>query len=81
MRNGTQSTRRMQPNPRKLAAAIRRWNSSNKIGARVSYTKDDGRFLTTCTRSDASILSDHTAVIWLDGISGCVALDRVQALP
>lgn len=81
MTNGIRSTRRVAPSPRKLAAAVDRWNKSNKIGALVSYTKDDGRFLTTRTRSDASILSGHAAVIWLDGVSGCVALERVQALP
>jgi hypothetical protein len=27
------------------------------------------------TRSEASVLGGHSAVIWLDGKSGCVALE------
>jgi hypothetical protein len=33
---------------------------------------------TTRTRSAAYVLSGHTAVVFVDGVSGCVALDAVN---
>ena len=30
------------------------------------------------TRSDAYVLSGHTAVVFITGVSGCVALDAVE---
>ena len=37
--------------------------------------------LRTRTRSEAQVLSGHSAVIWLDGVRGCYLLDRVRAIP
>jgi hypothetical protein len=54
------------------------WNAMYRIGEAVVYRRDDGSDFTTTTRSAASVLSGHTAVIWLAGISGCVALHRVR---
>jgi hypothetical protein len=33
------------------------------------------------TRTEASILSGHTAVVWLEGKSGCVAIDHCKPVP
>jgi hypothetical protein len=30
------------------------------------------------TRSEASVLSGHTAVVWLEGKSGCVCIDHCR---
>ena len=54
------------------------FNARYPIGARVSVRKDDGEAVITTTRSKASVLSGHSAVIWLDGIAGCYLLDRVS---
>lgn len=32
----------------------------------------------TQTRTKAQLLGGHTAVVWLDDVRGCVALDRVK---
>jgi hypothetical protein len=64
-----------------LQKTVDAWNSDHPVGARVSYVTDDEKYFTTTTRSCAEILSGHSAVIWLDGKSGCVLLDRVIALP
>ncbi len=32
-------------------------------------------------RSDAQVLSGHSAVIWLENVSGCYLLDRVTPAP
>lgn len=64
-----------RPHP---AIAVDGWNQQQDVGVPVTYRNDAGKLTATTTRSQASVLSGHTAVIWLDGISGCVALDRVE---
>jgi hypothetical protein len=56
------------------------WNHQVAVGALVTYRKDDGKLLTTRTRSEASVLGGHTAVVWIEGKAGCVALDRVTPI-
>lgn len=57
------------------------WNKVNPVGCDVGLRKDgDDKLTLTKTRSEAQILSGHTAVIWLEGISGCYMLDRVMRL-
>lgn len=63
-----------RPHP---AIAVDGWNQQHEVGTAVLYRKDNGNTFATTTRSPASVLSGHTAVIWLTGISGCVALERV----
>jgi hypothetical protein len=58
--------------------AVDAWNAEVKVGDPVTYQNDFGELIPTRTRSNASVLSGHTAVIWLYGIRGCVALDRVK---
>jgi hypothetical protein len=65
------------PNLATLLAKVDTWNETNKIGTRVEYRKDDDSVLRTVTRSRAEVLSGHTAVVWLEGVTGCVDLDRV----
>jgi len=56
----------------------------HSVGTDVIVTKDDGTEIKTKTRSAAYMLGasgdypGHTAVIQLEGISGCYALDRVR---
>jgi hypothetical protein len=50
------------------------------IGTPVRVRKDDGSFVETRTRSMAEMLGGHSAVIWLEGISGCYLLDRVKPI-
>lgn len=63
---------------------VQEWNTMHQIGEEVIVTKDDGKDVTTKTRSSAYMLgasgeySGHTAVIMLDGISGCYSLERVR---
>jgi hypothetical protein len=65
-------------NTKQLYEQVESWNNRVSVGDAVVFRKDDGRTVNTKTRSRASILGGHTAVIWLDGISGCVVLDRVN---
>ncbi len=61
--------------------AVDAWNAEHPARTRVTYIKDDGSTFDTWTRHAATVLGGHTAVAWLEGVSGCVALDRVIAIP
>lgn len=69
--------------PQTTAALERKCEDFNRrypIGQRVSVRRDAGNGEITTTRSEAQVLSGHSAVIWLDGISGCYLLDRVTPI-
>jgi hypothetical protein len=56
-----------------------KWNVRHAVGCPVVYRMDDGVLFKTATRSEAQVLGGHTAVVWVDGVAGCVALDRVSS--
>lgn len=61
----------------KQTRAIENWNASVPVGANVAYRNDRGETVHTTTRTPAEVLGGHSAVVWLDNVRGCVALDRV----
>ena len=65
------------PSAAKLQAACDKFNAAHQVGAAVTVRMDGGEVRETITTSEAQVLSGHSAVIWLDGISGCYLLDRV----
>lgn len=60
-----------------LRQQVDAWNAKHKLGCKVTYRRDDGSDKSTYTRSRATVLSNHDAVVWLENIVGCVLLDRV----
>lgn len=62
------------------AVKVCNWNQKHAVGQVVDVRMDSGEVRRTKTRSRAELLSGHTAVIWLEGISGCYCLDRVTAV-
>jgi len=64
----------------KLQEICDRFNAQCPVGGVVTLEKDDGRILTTVTRSEAYVLSGHTPVIFVKGVTGCYALERVKIL-
>lgn len=56
------------------------WNKKYIPGQKVKVLLDSGTEKVTTTRSNAELLSGHTPVIWLYGITGCYCLDRVTAV-
>lgn len=54
------------------------FNLACPVGSPVSVRLDSGEVRDTVTRSNAQVLSGHSAVIWLEGISGYYLLDRVS---
>lgn len=65
------------PNAKALQRQCDIFNARVPVGSSVDVVKDRGEVIQTVTRSHAIVLSGHTAVIWLEGISGCYLLDRV----
>ncbi len=67
--------------PKRELQLVEKWNASVKIGDEIEYCELKGenpkRFK---TRTEASILSGHTAVVWLEGKSGCVSVDHCRKL-
>lgn len=47
------------------------------IGTAVTVRKDNGELFDTVTRSVPWMLGEHTAVIMVEGISGCYSLERI----
>jgi len=60
-----------------MQSIVDAFNERNPIGTEVTMVKDLGQKVKTRVRYPAEILSGHTPVIWLEGISGCYLLSRV----
>lgn len=71
------------PSLSKLVNACSAFNAKNPIGTAVIYHSVIGKpaGIETRTRSAAYVLSGHTAVVFVENVSGCVALDAVEVLP
>lgn len=59
---------------------VARWNERYARGQLVDVRRDRGEVLRTHTRSQAVLTVDGRPVIWVDGIRGCYALERVTAV-
>ena len=67
----------MRPDHKKLQRQCDAFNARYPVGQPVTVRKDGGEVVSTVTTSQAEVLSGHSSVIWLEGISGCYLLDRV----
>lgn len=67
---------------KKLQAEIDRFNEKCPVGSRVRYWTGlrEGEGVESKTRSEAHVLGKHTAVVWVEGHSSCIALSHVQPL-
>lgn len=66
--------------PATLQREVDEFNALVKIGEPVEYVsvKGDTNWQRFNTRTEAQILSGHTAVVWLEGKSGCVCIDHCR---
>lgn len=84
MKRNESAIPRMKPE-----VAAHKFNRQFPVGTLVDYWRGareiDGVELTPSgrgrTRSKATVLSGHSAVVWIEGCSGCVALTHVCPLP
>ena len=65
---------------RQLERQVERWNQKYPIGTHVNFHPVIGRpeSRPRVTKTAAVVLSGHTAVVWVEGESGCVALDALD---
>ena len=70
----------MKTSEKKLLEMCERWNEAHPIGTEVWFYPVIGGNTVRVrkTRSAAYVLSGHTAVVFLEGESGCVALEACQ---
>ena len=66
-----------RPNTAKLQKQCDEFNAKHPIGTAVTLRTDSKGDIATKTRSEAQVLSGHSAVIWLECGAGCWQLDRV----
>lgn len=68
--------------PAQLQAQCDAWNAAHPQGTEISYESIVGEGETHRGRStsEAQVLSGHSAVIWLEGKSGCVMLSHCTAV-
>lgn len=77
----TRSLRAMRPTEKDLQQQVDAFNRAHpEIGTAVSVVRDNGTATLTTTRSAAFVMNGHSAVIMLEGISGCYLLSRVSAI-
>lgn len=71
-----------RPSLAKLERACSEWNSKYPVGTTVEYHPiiDEPEHRIRTTRTEAQVLSGHTAVVWLNGESGCVCLEACKAV-
>ncbi|NEA52345.1 hypothetical protein [Streptomyces sp. SID10815] len=67
---------------------VDQWNARYPVGTRVvAYPgfrperDPDAKYLVTRTRSAATVLGGHTAVVWVEGHGACIALTHVDPFP
>lgn len=71
-------TKRQQAKAKKLQTICDQFNASYPVGTEMLLKKDGhDELFPTKTRSTAQVMSGHSAVIWLENVSGCYLLDRV----
>jgi hypothetical protein len=69
-----------QHSPKAQAHLVELWNSRHPIGTAVDVRKDNDEVVRPKTRSEAQLLGGRTAVVFLEGISGCYMLTRCSPI-
>lgn len=71
--------KREEAKQKRLQAVCDKFNAENPVGTNVLLQKDgQAEPFPTKTRSMAQVMCGHSAVIWLENVSGCYLLDRVK---
>lgn len=68
--------------PAQLEFQCEAWNKQHRIGTLIAYEdiRGGGESHRGKSTTEAQVLGGHSAVIWLEGKSGCVNLDHCMAL-
>ncbi len=70
----------LEPAQDTAAAAVESWNTLHPVGTPVRYWPGFrvGEGIASKTRTRASVLSGHTAVVWVEGHPACIALTHIE---
>jgi hypothetical protein len=85
-RQGVAEPAQPHHNPKRHAEAQQRicgvFNAVNPVGTVCRYWTGarEGAGKLAPTRTQAQMLSGHTAVVWFEGEAGCVSLSHVEAV-
>ena len=68
---------------RSAQAEVDAWNDAHPVGTSVRYWTGlrEGRGKPSTTRTEASVLGGHTAVVWVVGEPACIALTHIETIP
>lgn len=66
---------------RNLQAKVDNWNAANAVGTPIKYKDDHGKIIESKTTSEAWVLGGHSAVIKIEGRSGCYDFERILPTP
>jgi hypothetical protein len=60
--------------------AVEQFNARYPVGSAVHYWRGvrAGEGVLSTTRSPAALLGGHTAVVWVEGYTACLALTHVE---
>jgi hypothetical protein len=62
---------------KRLQAEVDAFNAQTALGSEVDFFEYEGAPIKRYkTRTEAQILSGHTAVVWLEGKAGCVCVSH-----
>ena len=59
------------------------FNRVHEVGTLVRYwngAKEGEPSGIEKTRTEARVLGDHTVVVWLEGVAGCVSLSHIEPI-
>ncbi len=78
----TRRRRQRPPTQAQLEEICFEWNVCVAPGTPVHYwpNADRPESIETKTRSHAYVLSGHTAVVFIEGVAGCVSLEHVHPI-
>jgi hypothetical protein len=74
-------TNTRRPSEKEQQQLVNDWNDRYPVGTEVAYWNlPDEKFTPrfSKTRTQAELLGGHTAVVWLDGVSGCWRLTHIS---
>ncbi|MEE9354759.1 MAG: hypothetical protein V3U75_04140 [Methylococcaceae bacterium] len=56
------------------------FNKEHPVKSAVFYIDDLGEPIATTIKHPAEVLGNHTAVVWLEGVRGAYALNRIVSV-
>lgn len=75
--------RKSPPTQQQLERAVEQWNAKHPVGTVCRYwrmVREGEPSGSGPVKHPATVLGGHTAVAWIEGCVGCIALTHVEAV-